>query len=43
MNIIKKVINNIIKPLTYNSNKYLKEGSFQDNMKISSYTNFEIW
>ena len=35
MNIIKKVINNIIKPLTYICNKSFQEGSFPDNMKIS--------
>ena len=35
MNIIKKVINNIIKPLTYICNKSFQEGGFPDNMKIS--------
>ena len=31
----KKVINNIIKPLTYIWNKSFQEGGFPDNMKIS--------
>ena len=35
MNIIKKVIDNIIEPLTYICNKSLQEGGFPDNMKIS--------
>ena len=35
MNLVKKVINNIIKPLTYICNKSFQEGGFQDNMKIS--------
>ena len=35
MNLIKKVINNIIKPLTYICNKSFQEGGFPDNMKIS--------
>ena len=35
MNIINKVINNIIKPLTHICNKSFQEGSFPDNMKIS--------
>ena len=38
MNLIKKVINNIIKPLTYISNKSFHEGGFPDNMKISKVT-----
>ena len=35
MNIVKKVINNIIKPLTYVCNKSIQEGGFPDSMKIS--------
>ena len=35
MNLIKKVINYIIKPLTYICNKSFQEGGFPDNMKIS--------
>ena len=35
MNLIKNVINNIIKPMTYICNKSFQEGSFPDNMKIS--------
>ena len=35
MNLVKKVINNIIKPLTYICNKSFQEGGFPDNMKIS--------
>ena len=33
---IKKVINNIIKPLTYIYNISFQEGSFPHNMKISN-------
>ena len=35
MNLVKKVINNIIKPLTYICNNSFQEGGFPDNMKIS--------
>ena len=35
MNLIKKIINNIIKPLTYICSKSFQEGGFPDNMKIS--------
>ena len=35
MNLIKKVIDNIIKPLTYICNKSFQEGGFPDNVKIS--------
>ena len=34
MNIIKKVINNVIKPLRYICNESFQEGGFPDNMKI---------
>ena len=35
MNIIKKIIYNVIKPLTYISSKSYKECSFPDSIKIS--------
>ena len=35
MNIVRKVINNIIKRLSYICSKLFREGGFTDNMKIS--------
>ena len=42
MNIIKKVIDNIIKPLTYVCNKSFQEGGFPDVIRLT-YVNYALY